>query len=89
MPDQQTAERVQRKFDPPWEWRRATGGWGHPNDQHHKMFHAYDVNDNSACVPSLGLAATCEPPNEGSHLCPLCMDEVRLHPGGRLRRFDV
>ena len=67
-------------FVRPWDWRKASAGvvpkgW--------RIFHAYDVNDNAACEPSYGLAASCEEPNEGSELCPDCIDVVRAEPGGR------
>lgn len=71
-----------------WEWRKAAGGWTTDADRgpRGRAFHAYDVNDNAACQVSLGLMATCEEPNEGSHFCEPCMEFVRLHPEGRAKR---
>ncbi len=39
----------------PWEWRKASGGWGYDG-----LFHACDVNHNLACSPGSGLQASCE-----------------------------
>lgn len=72
----------------PWEWRKAAGGWmldtDRPGD---RLFHAYDVNDNAACEPVIGLGASCEEPNEGSKLCPACVSVVVENPAGRDRRL--
>ncbi len=72
-----------------WEWRKAAGGWCADTDpsSHERLFHAYDINDNAACEPLLGLAATCEQPNEGSRFCPACMETVKAMPAGRPERI--
>lgn len=77
--------------EPPWEWRKAAGGWTHDTDRgpHGRLFHAYDVNDNAACYPHGGLAASCEEPNEGSHLCPDCIEFVKANPAGRDKRVYI
>lgn len=75
-------------FEQPWDWRKAVGGcvpYSNLRD-HVRYFHAYDVNNNAACEPSLGLIASCEPPNEGSHLCPDCVEFVKANPAGREKR---
>lgn len=71
-----------------WDWRKAWGGWTLATDhgEHGRLFHAYDVNDSAACDPPIGLARSCEPVNEGSHLCPDCMTIVRRQPQGRPER---
>lgn len=73
------------KMERPWVWRKANAGFRLDSDPPNggRLFHAYDVNDNCACVPDLGLAASCEPVNEGSALCPRCMTVVRSLPAGR------
>lgn len=70
-----------------WEWRKASGGWWFPSVEtpSTRKFHAYDVNDNAACSPGAGLVASCEEPNEGSDLCPECIDVVKAEPWGRER----
>lgn len=69
----------------PWEWRKAWGGWRFATDTSERLFHAYDVNDNAACEPSMGLWQSCEEPNEGSALCAACVDVVTTTPAGRER----
>jgi hypothetical protein len=67
-----------------WDWRR---GWGGVSPSHeYETFHAYDVNDNAACVPSIGLMESKDEPNEGSKFCETCMDIVRSTPEGRPKR---
>lgn len=74
-----------------WDWRKASGGAIFATDlgPHGRLFHAYDVNDNGACEASLGLIASCEPPNEGSRLCPACVEVVKAMPAGRDKRQAV
>ena len=74
----------------PWVWRKASGGFVADSEVRdlplgglHRRFHACDVNANLACHPRLVLAGTCEEPNEGSDLCPDCIEVVREQPGGR------
>lgn len=69
----------------PWEWRKASGGWWmhRVETPEHRVFHAYDIDDHSACEPSAGLAKSCEEPNEGSELCPECIEAVKAQPFGR------
>ena len=72
------------QFRPPWEWRKASGGWTTRFETHAtRVFHAYDETDRCACEPHYGLAASCETPNEGSYLCAACMAVVERLPGGR------
>lgn len=73
-------------MSPPWDWRKASGGC---IPQNRRIFHAYDMNDNAACRPSLGLVASCEEPNEGSEFCEDCMGVVRSEPWGREERVRV
>lgn len=70
-----------------WEWRKALGGWWFSSVEtpSTRKFHAYDVNHNAACSPDVGLVASCEEPNEGSDLCPECIDVVKAEPRGRER----
>jgi hypothetical protein len=75
-------------MDRAWDWRKAVGGCT-PSSNHRdgvRYFHAHDVNDNAACETSLGLRASCEPVNEGSALCPDCIEVVQAQPAGRDRR---
>ena len=69
----------------PWEWRKAYGGiWFHRVETpERRIFHAYDVNDNAACEPAFGLVQSCEEPNEGSTLCPECIEVCKAEPAGR------
>lgn len=65
-----------------WEWRKShpiTGWLLEPIG----AFHAYDVNNNAACDPRMGLYASIEEPNEGSQLCAVCMEFVKANPAGR------
>jgi hypothetical protein len=70
----------------PWTWRKGLGGFIPPSSTPGKPFHAYDVNDNAACIDGYGLAASCEPPNEGSSLCAECVAAVKSLPAGRDKR---
>ncbi len=57
-----------------WEWRKASGGLTFRTDPYpERLFHAYDMNDNAACDPGLGLVATCEPLTPASKRCPRCI----------------
>lgn len=69
----------------PWDWRKAIAGCTPPSNRRDgvRYFHAYDVNDNAACAVELGLIASCEEVNEGSPLCPDCIEYVKAHPAGR------
>lgn len=69
----------------PWEWRLA---YNHSfMDQNGRAtFHAHDVNHNAACEPMWGLVTSTDEPNEGSFLCPRCMEIVRRQPQGRPKR---
>lgn len=69
-----------------WDWRKAWGGACFLTDPDFRRFHAYDINDNAACAPHLGLGRSCERPNEGSDFCPACMAVVRVTPEGRPKR---
>lgn len=75
-------------FVTPWDWRKGIGGCSPESNRRDgvRYFHAYDVNDNTACEPGLGLMASCEPPNEGSPLCPDCIEVVQAMPAGREKR---
>jgi hypothetical protein len=72
-----------------WEWRKAS--WMSalllPTDPSHegRLFHAYDGNNDAACAPAFGLGASCEEPNEGSALCPECVEIVRRSPDASAR----
>lgn len=72
-------------MEKPWDWRKASGGWTLPTDHPNRLFHAYDINNHAACAPSLGLAASCEDPTEGSTYCAECIAIVQATPGGRER----
>lgn len=76
-------------FTVPWDWRLAQGGCVPSSNRRDgiRYFHAYDVNDNAACEVSLGLVASCEPPNEGSPFCPDCIEVVKATPAGRDKRI--
>lgn len=61
-----------------WEWRKAAGGaWADTDPAPERLFHAYDQEDQMACEPWLGLGRTCEEPNEGSSLCPVCIAKMQ------------
>lgn len=68
-----------RSFVAPWDWRKASGGWTLDTDHgpNGRLFHAHDEDNHAACESSMGLVASCEEPNEGSHLCPACVEVVR------------
>lgn len=72
-----------RRHQQPWDWRKAAGGWPIRTDPEFRKFHAYDVNDNAACDPILGLCATSEAANEGVPLCDECVAIVKAEPCGR------
>lgn len=62
-----------------WDWRKAYGGvWANTDPYPERLFHAYNSEtDNMACEPTLGLGQSCEDPNEGSHLCPACINVIK------------
>jgi len=67
----------------PWEWRKANGGFCDPGTLGGRIFHACDVNSNFACYVHGGIMRSCEQPNEGSTLCPDCIEFVKANPAGR------
>lgn len=69
----------------PWSWRLA---YNHVflDIDGQATFHAYDMTDHCACDPMWGLARSIADPNEGSLLCPKCMEIVRRRPQGRPQR---
>lgn len=75
--------RSKERFMTPWDWRKAAGGWPMRNDPDYRNFHAYDVNDNAACDPMIGLISSAEELNEGSTLCHECVAIVKAEPHGR------
>lgn len=71
----------------PWVWRKSDGGWRLTADPDgERLFHAYDINNNAACEPTIGLGATVEEPNEGARFCNACVSVVKSLPEGRAPR---
>lgn len=62
-------------IEPVWEWRKQSGGWIDC-----RWFHACDAESRIACEPIIYVAASVEPPNEGSEFCPRCIEVVRADP---------